>query len=122
MQTLFLFFFPFLFIFMLKLYNTLTRKKEAFKPINEKEVRMYNCGPTDYYFAHIGNLRTFTSQDLLNKYLRYLGYKVKYVMNLTDVDDKTIAGAKREGVPLREFTQKFIRVFLREFPQRNALP
>jgi len=99
---------------MLKLYNTLTRKKENFKPIKDKEVRMYNCGPTVYYFAHIGNLRTFTSQDLLNKYLRYLGYKVKYVMNLTDVDDKTIAGAKREGVPLREFTQKYTDEFLND--------
>src|SRR3989338_8057676 len=97
---------------MLKLYNTLTRKKEAFKPINEKEVRMYNCGPTVYYFAHIGNLRTFTSQDLLNKYLRYSGYNVKYVMNLTDVDDKTIAGAKKEGISLREFTTKYAGAFL----------
>src|SRR3989338_2696874 len=99
---------------MLKLYNTLTMKKENFKPIKDKEVRMYNCGPTVYYFAHIGNLRTFTSQDLLNKYLRYLGYKVKYVMNLTDVDDKTIAGSRREGVPLREFTQKYTDEFLND--------
>src|SRR3989344_619699 len=97
---------------MLKLYNTLTRKKEAFKPINGKEVRMYNCGPTVYYFAHIGNLRTFTNQDLLNKFLRYSGYKVKYVMNLTDVDDKTIAGAQREKIPLREFTSRYADAFL----------
>ena len=97
---------------MLELYNTLTRKKEPFKPIKGKEVSMYNCGPTVYYFAHIGNLRTFTSQDLLNKYLRYSGYKVKYVMNLTDVDDKTIAGSRKENISLKEFTTKYEKAFL----------
>ena len=97
---------------MLKLYNTLTRKKEPFKPIKGKEVGMYNCGPTVYYFAHIGNLRTFTNQDLLNKYLRFSGYKVKYVMNLTDVDDKTIAGSKKENISLRDFTKKYSDLFL----------
>jgi cysteinyl-tRNA synthetase len=97
---------------MLKLYNTLSRKKEPFKPIKGKEVGMYNCGPTVYFFAHIGNLRTFTNQDLLNKYLRFSGYKVKYVMNLTDVDDKTIAGSKKENISLREFTTKYSNLFL----------
>ena len=97
---------------MLKLFNTLTRKKEAFKPIKGKEVGMYNCGPTVYYFAHIGNLRTFTNQDLLNKYLRFSGYKVNYVMNLTDVDDKTIAGSNKEGISLRDFTTKYADAFL----------
>jgi cysteinyl-tRNA synthetase len=74
----------------LKLYNTLTRKKEIFKPIKKDYVGMYVCGPTIYDYAHIGNLRAYVFSDLLKRYLKFSGYEVKEVMNLTDVDDKTI--------------------------------
>ncbi|MEZ4689180.1 MAG: hypothetical protein R3A12_02965 [Ignavibacteria bacterium] len=70
---------------MLKLYNTLSRTKEEFKPIEEGKVRMYSCGPTVYHYMHIGNLRTFFFEDILLRVLRYNGYDVKYVMNITDV-------------------------------------
>src|SRR4030043_356067 len=75
---------------MLRLYNTLTRKKETFKPIDPKEVTMYACGPTVYDYPHIGNFRSFLLSDVLYRYLLYRGYKVKFVMNITDIDDKTI--------------------------------
>ncbi|MBW3630358.1 MAG: cysteine--tRNA ligase, partial [Gemmatimonadetes bacterium] len=92
---------------MLRFYNTLTRRHEEFVPLEEGKVKMYVCGPTIYAAPHIGNLRTFFFADILHRYLEHRGYQVKFVMNLTDVDDKTIAGALREGVPLREFTQPY---------------
>ena len=75
---------------MLKIYNTLTRKKEEFKPLKKCHVGMYTCGPTVYNYATIGNFRAFCAQDLLRRYLRYRGYQVTHVMNLTDVEDKII--------------------------------
>jgi cysteinyl-tRNA synthetase len=74
---------------MLSIYNTLTKKKEIFEPIDPPEVRIYMCGPTVYDFFHIGNARSFVMADVVRRYLLYRGYKVKFVMNLTDVDDKT---------------------------------
>ena len=91
----------------LKLYNTLSRKKEAFKPLMKGQVGMYSCGPTVYNYAHIGNLRTYIFNDLLKRSLIYLEYKVKHVMNITDVDDKTIKGSRDEKIPLKEFTEKY---------------
>ncbi|MGH9382428.1 MAG: cysteine--tRNA ligase [Thermoanaerobaculia bacterium] len=98
----------------LRLYNTLTRRIEAFEPLREGEVRLYTCGPTVYDRAHIGNLRTFLFEDLLRRTLAVLGYRVVQVMNLTDVDDKTIAGARQRGVSLDEFTQPFIDTFFED--------
>ncbi|HEX9945585.1 MAG TPA: cysteine--tRNA ligase [Thermoanaerobaculia bacterium] len=98
----------------LVLFNTLGRKLEPFRPVVAGEARIYTCGPTVYNDPHIGNLRTFLFQDLLRRSLRYLGYRVTQVMNLTDVDDKTILGAHQAGVPLREYTEPFIRTFLRD--------
>lgn len=95
----------------LKLYNTLTRKVEPFVPREPGKVTMYTCGPTVYARAHIGNFRTFLVSDLLRRYLEYSGYNVTWVMNLTDIDDKTIRGANEEGVSLREFTDKYIASF-----------
>jgi cysteinyl-tRNA synthetase len=92
---------------MLRFYNTLSRRNEEFVPLEEGKVRMYVCGPTIYAPPHIGNLRTFFFADVLHRYLEYRGYQVKYVMNLTDVDDKTIAGALRQKVSLREYTEPF---------------
>src|SRR5690606_8198935 len=88
-------------------YNTLTRRREEFVPLVEGRVGMYACGPTIYAPPHIGNLRTFFFVDILHRYLEFRGYQVRFVMNLTDVDDKTIAGALREGLTLREYTQPF---------------
>ena len=74
----------------MKVYNTLTRKKEVFKPLEGKKVGMYSCGPTVYNYAHIGNLRTYIFNDLLKRSLEFCDFKVNHIMNITDVDDKTI--------------------------------
>ncbi|MEW6456897.1 MAG: cysteine--tRNA ligase [Acidobacteriota bacterium] len=105
--------------FMLKLYNTLSRKKETFYPIEKWVVRLYTCGPTVYDFAHIGNFRSYIFGDLLKRYLKYLGYKVIHVMNITDVDDKTIAGARDNNLPLHQFTDKYIEAFLKDIKILN---
>src|SRR5919109_3597065 len=86
---------------MLRLYNTLTRVKEELQPIHPGEVRIYTCGPTVYDYAHIGNFRTFVFGDILRRYLIYKGYRVLQVMNLTDVDDKTIRGARQANMSLQ---------------------
>jgi len=95
---------------MLRFYNTLTRREEEFVPVQEKRVGMYACGPTIYAAPHIGNMRTFFLADVVHRYLEFRGYDVKFVMNLTDVDDKTIAGAEREGVSLGEYTEPFATI------------
>jgi len=95
----------------IKFFNTLTRKKDAFKPLHKGEVRMYSCGPTVYAPPHIGNMRSFVVSDLIRRYLEFKGLKVKLVMNLTDIDDKTIKDSGKENVPLKEFTKKWEKVF-----------
>ncbi|MEM2933171.1 MAG: cysteine--tRNA ligase [Candidatus Pacearchaeota archaeon] len=107
---------------MLKLYNTLTRKKEIFKPIKPGFVSIYSCGPTVYDFAHIGNFRAYIVSDLLKRYLIYKGFKVKHVMNLTDVDDKTIKRSQEEKVPLKELTERYIKAFFEDMKTLNILP
>ena len=98
---------------VLKVYNTLSRKKEVFKPIRKGEVGMYGCGPTVYSTPHIGNFRSFFMGDMIRRYLEYSGYKVNYVMNITDIDDKTIRDSKKEGLSLKEFTEKYTKEFFR---------
>lgn len=100
---------------MLKLYNTLTRKIEPFTPQEDKECKMYTCGPSTYQQAHIGNYRTFLFEDILQRYLEYLGYNVKRLMTLTDVEDKAIAQAKKENLSVEELTRKNEAVFFKEF-------
>ncbi|MEJ2007240.1 MAG: cysteine--tRNA ligase [Acidobacteriota bacterium] len=95
----------------LRLYNTLAGRVEEFQPLEGKKVRIYTCGLTVYGYAHIGNYRTFVFQDILRRFLQYKGYEVVQVMNLTDVDDKTIRNAKAAGLSLREYTDKFIEAF-----------
>ncbi|MCM8825264.1 MAG: cysteine--tRNA ligase, partial [Candidatus Omnitrophica bacterium] len=90
------------------------RKKEIFKPIEEGVVKMYTCGPTVYDFAHIGNFRAYVFEDLLHRFLEYAGYRVIRVMNITDIDDKTIAGAIKENVPLHQYTEKYINAFIQD--------
>ncbi|HQA56694.1 MAG TPA: cysteine--tRNA ligase [Acetivibrio sp.] len=95
----------------MKLYNTLTRKKEEFKPLDEKEVRMYSCGPTVYNYFHIGNARPFIIFDTLRRYLEYRGYNVKFVQNFTDIDDKMIKRAQEENITVKELADKFIQEY-----------
>jgi cysteinyl-tRNA synthetase len=97
---------------MLRLYNTLSRQEEPFAPLRDNTVRMYACGLTVYNRGHIGNFRTYVCLDVLRRTLKYLcGYNVQQVVNYTDVDDKTIAGAQKAGMPLREYTDQWIRAF-----------
>jgi len=95
----------------LRLHNTLSGKTEPFVPLVPGEVRMYTCGPTVYDYAHIGNFRTFVFQDILRRYLRQRGLKLKHAMNLTDVDDRIIANAAAAKVGIREYTEKFVQAF-----------
>ena len=106
---------------MLKLYNTLTRKKEVFKPIKKGRVSLYTCGPTVYNYIHLGNLRAFLFYDLVKRYLLYKKYKVKHVMNITDVDDKTIRDSQKEKKSLKEFTEFYTKEFLRDLQELNII-
>lgn len=98
----------------LRFYNTLTQQVEEFASQDGKTVRMYTCGPTVYHYVHIGNLRTFTFQDLLRRWLRYRGYQLQHVMNITDVDDKIIRNAVEQGKSLAEYTAEYERAFLED--------
>ncbi|MBT3691064.1 cysteine--tRNA ligase [archaeon] len=104
---------------MLKLFNTLTRKKEIFKPIKKNEVKMYSCGLTVYNYGHIGNYRAFVASDILKRYLEYLNFKVKKIVNITDVDDKTIKGSIGEKKSLNDFTEKYTEAFLADEKMLN---
>jgi len=103
----------------LKLYNTLKRKKEIFRPIKKGFVKIYVCGPTIYNYVHIGNLRAYTFSDILRRFLKASGYKIKEVMNLTDVDDKTIRESQKQGKKLKEFTDKYKKAFLKNMKDLN---
>jgi cysteinyl-tRNA synthetase len=100
---------------MLRFFNTLTRSIEEFRPLEAGKVRMYICGPTVWNFAHIGNFRTFIFGDVLRRYLKYKGYEVLHVFNLTDVDDRIINEAAKSGVSIDEFTAPFIQYFWEDF-------
>lgn len=104
---------------MLELYNTVTRQQQPFKPADGKTARVYSCGPTVYDFPHIGNLRTFVLSDILCRYLAYKGWEVRHVMNITDVDDKTISGALTQGVSLSEYTQQYTEYFFDDLETLN---
>ena len=103
---------------MLRLYNTLSRQEEPFTPLRDNTVRMYACGPTVYARAHIGNFRTFICVDVLRRALKYVGgHGMRLAVNYTDVDDKTIAGSMKAGVPLREYTDQWIALFRDDMAQ-----
>ena len=106
---------------MLKVFNTLTRKKEEFKPIKKGKVGFYSCGPTVYNYAHIGNLRTYIFNDILKRSLMFLGMKVNHVMNVTDVDDKTIRGSVSAGESLKDFTRKYEKIFFDDLKELNIV-
>ena len=109
-------------IMEIRFYNTLTRKKEIFKPINKGKVSLYTCGPTVYNRAHIGNFRTFIFEDVLKRVLQLVGYNVKHVMNITDVDDKTIKKAHEENKKLNKITSKYTSEFMEDLQALKILP
>ena len=100
---------------LLNLYNSLTRKIEPFQPAEDMQVKMYTCGPSTYQRAHIGNYRTFLFEDILQRYMEYLGYKVTRLMTLTDVEDKAIAEAKKENLTVEELSTKNEALFFEDF-------
>ena len=106
----------------LKLYNTMTRSVEDFVPLAPPRVSLYTCGPTVYNYAHIGNFRTFLFEDVLRRWLQTSGYDVFHVMNLTDVDDKTIRGAAAAGASLADHVVRFIEAFLEDSAYLRILP
>lgn len=103
----------------MKLYNTVTRKKEEFKPITPGEVKMYVCGPTVYNFFHIGNGRTFIVFDTIRRYLEYRGYDVKFIQNFTDIDDKMIKKANEENTTVKEVGDRFIEEYYKDADALN---
>jgi len=98
----------------LRLYNTLSGKVEEFRPLEDNEVRMYACGPTVYDYGHIGNFRTFIAVDVLRRFLRQSGYKIRHVINITDVDDKIIRNSASAGVSVKQYTAKYEKAFLED--------
>ncbi len=100
---------------MLKFFNTLSRQVEEFHPLEEGKVRMYICGPTVWNFAHVGNFRTFVFGDVLRRYLKFKGYAVTHVFNLTDIDDRIINEAAKRGISIDEFTAPYIQYFWEDF-------
>ncbi len=103
-------------------FNTLTRRKEKFVPIKPGKVLLYTCGPTVYDYAHIGNFRAFVFEDLLKRWLEYHNYKVMHVMNLTDVDDKTIRGSQKKQIPLEKYTESYANAFFEDIKSLNIKP
>jgi cysteinyl-tRNA synthetase len=99
---------------VLRFQNTLTGQLDEFQPLDPPRVKMYCCGPTVHDFAHIGNYRTFVFEDILNRHLRYRGYDVRYVMNITDIDDKTIQKSQAAGTSLQDYTETYTRAFLED--------
>lgn len=106
----------------LQFYNSLSRKKEPLVPLEGNKVRLYTCGPTVYDYAHIGNFRTYLFEDLLRRVLERFGYQVEHVMNLTDVDDKTIRGANKQNISLLEYTAIFKKAFFEDVQALHILP
>lgn len=106
----------------MKVWNTETRKKEEIVPLDDKKIRLYTCGPTVYNFAHIGNFRTYVFEDLLKRTLHYFGYQVDHVMNITDIDDKTIAGAIHENQSVEEYTKPFTEAFFEDLKTLGIEP
>ena len=99
---------------MIQFFNTLSGRKEAFHPLRAGEVKLYTCGPTVYDYSHIGNFRAYIFEDLLKRFLQFAGLRVFHVMNITDVDDKTIKGATARGVSLSQFTETYIQAFFED--------
>jgi len=106
----------------MRVHNSLTRRVEDLVPIADNEIRLYTCGPTVYNFAHIGNFRAYAFEDVLRRVILFNGMKIRQVMNLTDVDDKTIRGANAAGVPLRDYTKTYKDAFFADLKTLNIQP
>ena len=104
----------------MQVYNSLTRRNEELKPLAGNEIRLYTCGPTVYNFAHIGNFRAYTFEDVLRRVVQFNGMKIRQVMNLTDVDDKTIRNANAKGVPLGDYTKTYKEAFFADLKRLNV--
>src|SRR4029453_8923391 len=100
---------------MLRLFNTLSGRLEELRPMREGEVRIYYCGPTVWNYGHIGNFRSVVATDILVRYLRFKGYRVTHVMNITDVEDRIIAKSQEAGVPIDDYTAKYIDALWEDF-------
>lgn len=98
----------------IRFYNSMGREKQEFHPLEAGKVRLYTCGPTVHDYAHIGNFRTFLFEDLLRRFLAFRGFQVTQVMNITDVDDKTIRRSREQGLSLKEYTEQFRLAFLED--------
>ena len=107
---------------VLKFFNSMGNKPEEFKPMNGNKVGLYTCGPTVYNYAHIGNFRAYVWEDILKRYLKFKGFDVTHVMNLTDVDDKTIKGSQEQKLTLSEFTEKYKKAFFEDLKTLNVEP
>ncbi len=105
-----------------RIYNTMSRSKEELTPLDGKHVRMYTCGPTVYNYAHIGNFRAYMFEDLLRRYIKFCGFEVTQVQNLTDVDDKTIRSSIEQGLPLKQYTKTYIDAFFEDLAKLNIEP
>ncbi|HCJ83556.1 MAG TPA: cysteine--tRNA ligase, partial [Parachlamydiales bacterium] len=106
----------------MKLYNTETRQKEEVVPLQDNRILLYTCGPTVYNFAHIGNFRTYLFEDLLRRFLKFAGFQVRQVMNITDLDDKTIQGSLERGLSLKEFTEPYAGAFFEDLKTLRIEP
>ena len=106
----------------MKVYNSLSRRVEPLEPLADNTIRLYTCGPTVYNFAHIGNFRAYTFEDILRRVIQFNGMKIRQVMNLTDVDDKTIRGANAAGVPLTDYTKTYKDAFFADLKKLNVQP
>lgn len=104
----------------IQFFDTMARKKRVFAPLREKVAKMYTCGPTVYNYAHIGNFRAYLFEDILRRTLEYFGYNVVQVMNLTDVDDKTIRDSKASGIPLKQYTKTYVDAFFEDLKKLNV--
>src|SRR5680860_360195 len=105
----------------LELFNTLSRKKELFQPLKNPVVSLYTCGPTVYNYPHIGNYRAYLFADMLKRYLIYRDYTVHHIMNITDLDDKTIRDSQKENKSLKEFTEFYTESFFKDIEKLNIL-
>jgi cysteinyl-tRNA synthetase len=103
----------------LKFYNTLTKRKDVFRPLRKGMVTVYNCGPTVYDYSHIGNLRSYVFADILRRYLEYKKFKVTQIMNITDVDDKTIKGSQKQKISLTKYSKKYEKAFFEDIDMLN---
>ena len=105
----------------MRFYNTINKRKEEFKPINKDRITLYTCGPTVYNYAHIGNFRAYIFEDLLRRTLEYSGYEVFHVMNITDIDDKTIKRSIEDGLSLEDLTNKYTDAFFEDLDKLNIV-